>query len=137
MKKDSRKYYVLIFIIFFSFITLLSSTTFASPTKKNVLVIQSYNNGYKWTDDIMSGISSILNTTTLELNVQVEYMDTLRNSGAEYNAKLLEIYRYKYKDSNLDAVICCDDNAYNFVLENEKEIFPNAHSFLWRELFCL
>ena len=126
MRKDSRKYYLFIFIIFFSFITLFASTTLASPAKKNVLVIQSYNSGYKWTDDIMSGLNSILNTTALDLNVQVEYMDTLRNSGAEYDNKLLEFYKYKYKDSKLDAVICCDDNAYNFVLQNQKQIFPNT-----------
>lgn len=113
---------LLFFMCFFAFPT----QTYAYDNKKNVLVIQSYNDGYKWSDDIMTGINSILNTSPLDLNVEVDYMDTLRNSGEEYGKILYDFYKYKYQNKRFDAVICCDDSAYNFVLKYQQEIFPKT-----------
>lgn len=118
--------YVLEVLILLLLSTLIPNKVYATDSKKNVLIIQSYNSGYKWTDDIMSGINSILNTSTMDINIEVEYMDTLRNSGKEYSDMIYELYKKKYKGKKLDAVICCDDNAYNFVLSNQNEIFANT-----------
>lgn len=113
---------LLIFLCFFAY----PAQAYAYDNKKNVLVIQSYNNGYKWSDDIMTGISSILNTSLLDINVEIDYMDTLRNSGEEYDKIVHDFYKYKYQDKKFDTVICCDDSAYNFVLKYQQEIFPNT-----------
>jgi diguanylate cyclase (GGDEF)-like protein len=104
----------------------MSNKVVAYENKKNILIINSYHKGYKWNDDIMSGIESIINTSILDTNVDIEYMDTLRTSGQEYEDEIYKIYKYKYSGKKLDAVICCDDTAYNFVLKYENNIFPNV-----------
>jgi len=125
IKKLSKHYISLFFLTIIFLMSLVTIKTFAYENKKHILIINSYHNGYKWTDDIVSGIGSILNTNSLDIESDVEYMDTLRTSGQEYTTQLLEIYKYKYSDKKLDAIICCDDTAYNFVLDHQNDIFPN------------
>jgi len=125
IKKLSKHYISLFFLTIILLMSLVTIKTFAYENKKHILIINSYHNGYKWTDDIVSGIGSILNTNSLDIESDVEYMDTLRTSGQEYTTQLLEIYKYKYSDKKLDAIICCDDTAYNFVLEHQNDVFPN------------
>jgi len=120
-----KRYIFIIFCTIVIFVNLIPNTVSAYENKKNILIINSYNKGYKWSDDIMSGIQSIINTSTLDIDVDVEYMDSLRTSGEDYTNALYEIYKYKYASKKFDAIICCDDTAYNFVLKYEKDIFSN------------
>ena len=51
---------------------------------KKVLILNSYNRGYQWTDNIMRGIDEVLNTKGSQIEVSTEYMDTKRINGPEY-----------------------------------------------------
>lgn len=92
--------------------------------KKQVLVLNSYHSGMAWTDNLITGIKSILNTDTT-IDVYYEFMDTKQNTGPEYLQKLYEIYKYKFKNKHFDAIITSDDDAYNFLLKYGWEITPN------------
>ncbi|MFA5524912.1 MAG: sensor histidine kinase [Tissierellales bacterium] len=94
-----------------------------SLTKKNILVINSYNKGLKWTDDIVLGIESVLQD---KANIYVEYMDTKRIYDDEYYNKLKELFSYKFKNYSFDAIITSDVNALVFMTEQGAEIFPDT-----------
>ncbi|MEG6585406.1 ABC transporter substrate binding protein [Dendrosporobacter sp. 1207_IL3150] len=94
--------------------------------KKNVLVINSYNKGYKWTDNIVEGIASVLEPYSRNLNIIVEDMDRKRITDDEYIYKLYEIYKYKFKNVKFDVIVCSDDDAYQFIIKYHDELFPNT-----------
>lgn len=61
----------------------------------------------------------------ININLQIEYMDTKFINNEEYLEKLYDTYKYKYKNTQLDLIMVSDDDAFNFVLENEKSLFSN------------
>jgi len=93
--------------------------------KKRVLVLNSYHEGYHWADSLMSGVHE---TFAEKENVElyVEYMDTKRCSDPEYYELLKETYRYKYRNTSIDAIVACDDNALDFLLAFRDQIFPEV-----------
>jgi len=46
---------------------------------KRVLVLNSYHDGYTWTDNLIDGIRSVFNQSDLNVEVIAEYMDTKRH----------------------------------------------------------
>jgi len=95
-------------------------------SQKNVLVLNSYHQGYKWTDDITRGIRSTLAEAYPGANVYIEFMDTKRHFSDWYLEKLFEIYEFRYRNVSLDVIISSDDNAFNFLLQNRDELFPGV-----------
>ncbi len=96
----------------------------ADKPRKNVLILNSYHDGYAWSDDIVTGLRSIFAESQFLVDLQIEYMDTKRFATPERARALFEFYRDKFKDSALDLVIASDDFAYNFVLEYQDRLFP-------------
>jgi hypothetical protein len=56
MKKLSKHYISPFFLTIIFLTSLVTIKTFAHENNKHILIINSYHNGYKWTDDIVSGI---------------------------------------------------------------------------------
>ena len=63
---------------------------------RHLLVLHSYNQGYKWTDEITRGIETVLRDRGKAVKVHYEYMDTKRLSDPAYFRLLYETYRYKF-----------------------------------------
>ncbi len=89
----------------------------------NVLLLNSYHQGYKWSDDETEGVRAALPGN---VEVFIEYMDTKREFNADYLELLAETYRVKYGDIPLDCIIVLDDNALNFILEYRADLFPGV-----------
>jgi len=107
--------------------TILSSLALAQDNpKKNVLILNSYNNGYKWTDNIVEGITSVLEPSSRNLNIIVEDMDRKRITDESYVAELFEVYKYKFKTIKFDVIICSDDDAFYFLLQYHDQLFPGT-----------
>ncbi len=96
----------------------------AEKPRKNVLVLNSYHDGYAWSDEIVSGMRSFFSGTQFLVDLQIEYLDTKRFATPERARALYEFYRDKFKESEFDLVIANDDFAYNFVLEYQDRLFP-------------
>lgn len=94
-----------------------------SLDKKNVLIINSYNKGLKWTDDIVLGIESVLGD---KANIYVEDMDTKRIYDEEHYSKLRDLFAYKFKNYSFDVIITSDVNALDFAIRYGKEIFSDT-----------
>jgi len=105
---------------------IIPSPSYARNGQKNVLILNSYHQGYKWTDDITRGIRSTLAEAYPEANVYIEFMDTKRHFSDWYLEKLFEIYEYRYRHVALDVIISSDDNAFNFLRQNRDELFPGV-----------
>jgi methyl-accepting chemotaxis protein len=120
------------------YIALLAFTAFphlAAPVvvaqaqtapKKLVVVLNSYNQGYKWTDDIVNGIRTAMAPMQAQIEFQFEYMDTKRIFDEEYVKRLYTIYQYKYSKRAPDLILSSDDDAFNFLVKYRDELFPGS-----------
>ena len=113
------KYFMLALFIVFSSMSVCAP----APT---VLLLNSYHPQYPWTAKLTDGVVGALIHIVPDENIHVEYMDSRRfSAGKAYKEKLLQLLKYKYKFYEPDIIITSDDFAYNFMLENRQDIFPN------------
>jgi PAS domain S-box-containing protein len=88
-----------------------------AAAKKHVLVLNSYHKGLSWTDNIITGIESVLKGEGegKDIELYYEYMDTKRYHGERYFQKLNETLAEKYRRERFDVVIVADNDAFDFV----------------------
>jgi signal transduction histidine kinase len=92
-------------------------------SQKRVLVLHSYYQGYKWTDDEHAGIEAVLKPVVGRNNLHIEYMDTKKVFGELYSQRLYEVYKLKYTNYRFDLVITTDNNAFEFMLKYRDRLF--------------
>jgi signal transduction histidine kinase len=116
------------FLLLFILIIGLSSDVQAleETPRKRVLVLHSYYQGYKWTDDENRGIQAILKPSIGTNNLYIEYMDTKKIFGDLYSQRLYEVYKLKYKNFKFDAIIVTDNNAFDFIRKYRDDLFPGT-----------
>ena len=106
-------------------LVLYSSLSVCEP-EPTVLLLNSYHPQYPWTAKLTDGMVGALIKIVPDENIHIEYMDSRRfSAGKAYKEKLLKLLEYKYKFYEPDIIITSDDFAYNFMLENRQDIFPN------------
>jgi len=100
------------------------STLFAnnSTQSKEVLLLQSYHQGYKWSDDIRDAI-----VTQFKSHENIElitlYMDTKRIDTQEYLESLAVLYKKQFEARTFDLVLAADNAALDFALNHHNDIF--------------
>ena len=105
-----------ILLILFVFISYLMSNT------KNVLLIHSYHDDYKWSKDISLAIKKKFQKNQNIITTTV-YMDTKKVSSYEYLKELAYLYKEQFKNRNFDLIISIDNNAFAFIIENYDYLF--------------
>ena len=112
------------FIITAICITMVFSTGLAFGKKyngKKVLFIDSYHEGYAWSDGITRGVQSTLEGTGV--NLKVIRMDTKRNTSDDFKKAAALKAKAEIEAFKPDVVIAADDNASKFLIE---PYFKNA-----------
>jgi PAS domain S-box-containing protein len=92
--------------------------------KQHVLFLNSYHQGYPWSDNVLEGIRSVLNKE--KVDIHAEYMDTKRMQDDKHFQNLFELYLHKFPEKDFDLIISSDDNAFQFLLKNRSVLFPFA-----------
>lgn len=88
----------------------------ASLAGKKVLFIDSYHEGYGWSDGITTGIKTGLQDSGVEL--KVIRMDTKRNTGDAFKKEAALKAKAEIEAFKPDVVIASDDNASKFLIES-------------------
>ncbi len=116
--------YILVIVLAISFFT---TSLLAAENKKNtrILLINSYSQGYAWTDNIVQGIEDILSESTNNI-LKIEYMDTKVINTSGYYRLLHDLYAKKYHGSTFDIIITSDDDAFHFAEQYRDELFPGT-----------
>ncbi len=113
-----------LWLCFILFLSLYPRTELNAQQKTHkVLILNSYHQGFEWSDEEMRGLEATLPEDT---DLYVEYMDTKRQISAPYLTLLYETYQYKYKDTHFDCIITLDDNAFEFILRYHEDLFPDT-----------
>ena len=98
----------------------------AAQTKKTVLILNSYHQGYAWSDEETNGVISALEGYKEPVRYYVEYLDTKNHAADQYLDLLYKILRFKYSNIKIDVIIAMDDNAVKFASKHRDEIFANV-----------
>ncbi|WP_224958130.1 ABC transporter substrate-binding protein [Geomonas subterranea] len=96
----------------------------AVPLHHNkVLILNSYHSGYKGSDDAVQGIKETLLKALPETDIQVEYLDSKNYSGKEFDARVVDLLRFKYQQRHFDLILSTDDYAFNIIEAHRGELF--------------
>ena len=102
-------------------IGLLVGLTFASNAVsknyggKKVLYIDSYHQGYAWSDGIVKGVQNKLKDTGVQL--KKIYLDTKRNTGEDFKKAAAVKAQAVINNFKPDVVIAADDNASKYLIK--------------------
>ncbi len=124
-----EKYSFLVKILTIYLFSFLFQLTFAdlSFSKENtapsILLLNSYHEGFKGADDIVSGFRSEILKVFPGASIKTEYLDSKYYSGPEYEAILSQLLAYKYKKHHLDLIVASDDFAFNIVEKYYNNLF--------------
>lgn len=121
----SRYIYLLVCIIFF-FCFVLPTSCLADKEKKTVLYLNSYHNGYHWSDGLLEGIRTVLNQGPYKVDLQIEYMDAKKYNYDIISNNLYALYKEKFKNEAFDIIILSDNDALNFVNRYRDDLFKNV-----------
>ena len=99
-----------------------SAETFAP----HILIVHSYHQGNRWTDNIDAGLRAVLSAEAPQAEISVEYLDTKRFLPERLFSVTEPLFRAKYRDRSFDVIITSDDNALAFVLSLRSELFPGT-----------
>ena len=96
--------------------TFISNTSFSrSYEGKKVLFIDSYHQGYAWSDGVTKGVQIKMKDTGVQLKVL--RMDTKRNSSDDFKKEAAKKAVSVIKEFEPDVVIAADDNASKFLIK--------------------
>ncbi len=106
-------------------ILLLLTIDLGAERLKEVVVLNSYHQGFKWTSDITDAIADEFNKNE-SYRLFYEYLDSKRFNDESYFVHLKDIYHYKYSDHKIDGIICSDNKAFDFYIEYGQSIWGDA-----------
>lgn len=128
----TNRFFKIIILLLFITITMPTLTPTASARHPfKVLYINSYEKGYKWSDDIYDGIQSVFTSSGLEISIDIEYLGSHYVESDTYLETLYQLFKLKYEKLNYDLIITSDDVAFTFISEYGDRLFGDIP-----RLFC-
>ena len=104
---------------------MVASASATPDTKKQILLLNSYHQNFRWNESISQGLSDVLRPRETGITLHVEYMDTKRVEFSEhYMQQLRDVYEHKYKNIRFDLIMTTDNNAFEFMRRYHGTLFP-------------
>ena len=113
-------------LIFLSLIFIVPHASAQDEEKINILYLNSYHNGYEWSDSIFDGVRETFRQSGKNIYLQIEYMDSKRYYGEKINEILFNYYKFKFRTTRFDLIVTSDNNAYEFMYKHGDELFPGV-----------
>lgn len=104
-------------------------TECAAAQRSNILILNSYHVGYRWSDDTYRGILDTLQPQLDSVALHVEYLDMKRHYSELRYDQLATALHTKYAEVPIDLVISTDDAAFIFLSRYRDELFPGVPVF--------
>ncbi|GAA0122527.1 MAG: HAMP domain-containing histidine kinase [Clostridium argentinense] len=112
---------LLVVFIIWSLIFNIKVQTVKASSKKEILIINSYDINQTWEKNVKNGFKSAINPN-IEVNYTNEYLNA-KIGNDEYYKELSDIYRIKYKNKKFDLILVINDEAFKFVKKYHSDIF--------------
>ena len=127
LPRTSSASFVFFAISFFLLGSIFTSLVAAAPPNqqfpRQVLIVHSAYEGYPWTDSLNRGIHHVFDSAPEPIEFFIEYIDTKRNQGEFYFEELQKLWQIKYRNRQIDLILVCDNEAYDFILKDRDTLF--------------
>ena len=117
-----EKVIIFILLMITSFLLYSSAAVCSADvsSRKNILIIHSYDHGFSWTDELNRGITEKLDSDNY--NIFTEYLDAYRVQPTDpYKIEIIKEYAQK----DISYIIVTDNPAFNLILSLKEDYFPN------------
>lgn len=98
----------------------------AASAVPRILVLNSYNVGYDWSENEMAGAQAGLATAFPKVDLSVEHLDTKKNHAKKHFPVQADLLETKYAGRHLDVIIAMDNAALEFALRYRQRISPRT-----------
>lgn len=109
-------------IILAALILVRATPAWAAP-QKNVLILNSYHHGFKWSDEQTQGVIDALSPLKAEIKLYIEFMGTKWAFDPKYLDQLQATYQMKFSATSFDLIVATDDDALRFLLQRRDRLF--------------
>jgi PAS domain S-box-containing protein len=108
-------------------ISAVTTPAAAEQETKRVFVLNSFNRGYTWTDNMLRGIDDAFGSSGIKVETYVTFMDMKRIPPTpQYFLQLKGLIQDGYKGVRFDAILACDNDALEFIRDYRDELFPGV-----------
>ena len=104
----------------------LAAAVVGADPPRSVLVLNSYHQGYGWSDNEIEGILEGLELVRPEIALMIEHLDLKRFSGEDYETRLKGFLAGKYRNRPIDLAVILDNPAFDLILSHRDEILPGV-----------
>jgi signal transduction histidine kinase len=111
---------------FAALLLLILVTPIKAALLKHVVMINSYHEGYAWTDSIVRGVRRAFESANVPVDLDIEYLDQRRHEDEESAKNSAEFFKRKFAHTPVDLVIASDDLAVRFLLKRHDTLFSNV-----------
>jgi len=94
-----------------------------SPT---VMILNSYHQGYTWSDAEISGVLGRLREGYPLIEPAIEHLDDKRQSGHDQHERNRDYLTDKYRMIKVDLIVVLDNQALDMIVRYRKTFFPNV-----------
>ena len=116
----------LLFFLIISALNLFPHTAQSAEIKR-VLILNSFHPEYIWTEKSLKGIQEAFQESGLRVETYTAFMDLKRVKYTDaYMTTLQALYRERYREIRFDAILACDNDAFNFLQSYRDDLFPGA-----------
>ena len=92
---------------------------------RGVLLINSYNLGYEWTDELTRGVRAGLEGHGTPIDLSVEFLDA-RRRGEELFPQMRALLQERYSPGKTAVIIAADDAALKFLLDDAPDLLADV-----------
>lgn len=89
----------------------------------HILIINSYHQGYAWSDNEIVGIKETLKKKVGKVELHIECLDSKNFPDNEHFAQLQALFAVKYRTHRPSVVIILDNPAFEFALTYRQQLF--------------
>ena len=98
----------------------------AAAPPSSVLILNSYDQGYSWTDGEVAGIRSVLDDSASSIQLSVEYLDWRRFPSQQNHDQVEKLLQTRYGASRPNVLIVTDNPALDFALDHRSSLFASV-----------
>ena len=122
--KASRLVILLVLTAALAVMLGLPATVAAAPSS-SVLILNSYQQGYSWTDGEVAGIRSVLGDSS-SIQLSVEYLDWRRFPSQQNVDQVEKLLQTRYGAGKPDVLVVTDNPALDFALDYRSSLFAGV-----------
>ncbi len=98
----------------------------AGETPPSVLILDSYHQGYEWSDNEIEGALKCFQAAYPQVSPMIEHLDLKRLPTEAYRRGLEGFLAEKYRGRKIDLALVLDNPALDLVLRRRAEIIPGV-----------